>query len=105
MTAGRNAMRRIAVLMVVIATVLTAACHSPTEPETTVRGTVHFFTVEGGFWALRGDDGMNYDPLNTLPSAFQQENLRVQMVIRVRTDAASVHMVGAIVDILHIQAG
>ena len=58
-----------------------------------------------GFWAVRGDDGVTYDQLNLLPPAFQQENLRVQMVIRVRTDAASIHMVGPIVDILQIRSG
>lgn len=65
-------------------------------------GTVQYQTLEGGFWAIRGDDGRNYDPTNLSP-AFQRENLRVSMVARVRDDLVSIHMWGHIVDIISIQ--
>jgi len=81
-----------------------AACHSPTAPETVITGTVHYFTLEGGFWAVQGDDGKVYDPASPLPSGFQQENLHVMVLIRTKEDAVSVHMVGSVVDILQIQA-
>ena len=28
-----------------------------------VNGTVQYFNLEGGFWAVRGDDGVTYDPI------------------------------------------
>ncbi len=82
-------------------------CGSPAAPETpgTVRvtGTVHFFTIEGGFWAVRSDDGVTYDPMNRLPPDFQHENLRVSMIVKIRTDMAGTHMVGPIVEIIEIE--
>jgi hypothetical protein len=91
-------------LLVLIAfTGAVEACHSPTAPEATITGTVHFYALEGGFWAVQGDDGKTYDPMNTLPSAFQHEDLHVQIVFRVKSDAPSIHMVGSVVDILQIR--
>jgi hypothetical protein len=88
--------------------VATVACGSPTAPEVSagairVNGTVQYFTLEGGFWAIRGDDGMTYDPMNGLAPAFQRENLRVVMVAKLRNDMGGIHMVGPIVEILSIQ--
>jgi hypothetical protein len=87
---------------------LAAACRSATAPDDLpagairVNGAVRFYTIEGGFWAVRGDDGVTYDPLN-LPAEFQQENLRVSMVVTVRADLAGIHMVGPIVEIIQIK--
>jgi hypothetical protein len=67
-----------------------------------VTGVVHHFNLEGSFWAVRGDDGKTYDPKDGLPAAFQVENLRVTMVVRIRTDLGGIHMVGPIVEILSI---
>jgi hypothetical protein len=85
-----------------------SACSSPTEPDVPsgairVTGTVHYYTLEGGFWAVRGDDGVTYDPMNGLTSAFQREHLRVSMIAKVRNDMGGFHMVGPIVEILSIQ--
>jgi hypothetical protein len=67
-----------------------------------VNGTVRHFALEGGFWAVRGDDGVTYDPMNGLASEFQRENLRVIMVAKVRDDLGGIHMVGPIVEVLSI---
>lgn len=87
---------------------LAATCGSPTAPDVPagavrITGTVHYYTLEGGFWAVRGDDHVTYDPMNLLPADFQRENLRVSMVVKIRTDMAGVHMVGPIVEIISIQ--
>ena len=92
---------------ILIGAVLTAACASPTAPELPpgamqVIGTVQFFNLEGGFWAVRGDDGITYDPIGGLSQQFQQENLRVKMVARVRPDIVGIHMVGPLVEVLSI---
>lgn len=69
-----------------------------------VDGTVRYFNLEGGFWAVRGDDGVTYDPMNGLAATFQRENLPVTMVAKVRTDVGGIHMVGPIVEVLSMQA-
>ena len=77
-------MTRRAIFGVLFAILLltSAACDSPTEPSVPagamrITGTVRFFTLEGGFWAVRGDDGVTYDPKNGLATTFQREGLRV----------------------------
>ena len=89
--------------------ILAGACKTATAPDATppgatrVIGTVQFYTLEGGFWAVRGDDGTTYDPMNGLPKEFQQEDLRVSMTVKIRTDMGSVHMVGPVVEIIEIR--
>jgi hypothetical protein len=73
-------------------------------PETTeISGTVQWYSIEGGFWAIRGADGKTYDPSSPLDSRWQKSNLPIHAVVRVRSDLASFHMVGPIVDIIHIE--
>ena len=98
----RNVLAFTLVLLVAI------SCGSPTSPDlpagaVRINGTVQRFTLEGGFWAIRGDDGVTYDPMNGLPAGFQRENLAVTVVGKVRTDMASIHMVGPILEILEIE--
>jgi len=93
---------------VIAALICSAACASPTAPQVPpgaihVNGTVRYFTLEGGFWAVRGDDGVTYDPMNGLASEFQRDNLRVTLVAKVRSDMGGIHMVGPIVEVLSIQ--
>ena len=87
---------------------IAASCASPTSPDVPdgairVNGTVQFFTVEGGFWAVRGEDGVTYDPMNGLAPSFQRENLPVTLVAKVRTDRGGIHMVGPIVEVISIR--
>jgi hypothetical protein len=97
---------RIRVAAVILLATLLSACGSPTAPAdpdvVRVNGTVRFMTFEGGFWAVRGDDNVTYDPLNGLPAAFQIEGLRVRLEARPKPDAASIHMAGPIVEIVTI---
>jgi hypothetical protein len=68
-----------------------------------VTGTDRHVALEGGFWAIRGDDGTTYDPLGGLPKDFQQDGLRVRLDARIRTDVGSFHMAGPIVEILALR--
>ena len=68
------------------------ACASPTTPTVPdgairVNGTVQYFNLEGGFWAIRGENGVTYDPIDGLSPSFQRENLPVTLGARVRNDA------------------
>ena len=73
------------------------------QDQVCVNGTARFFDFEGGFWAVRGDDDVTYDPLGGLPEDFRQEGLRVHLRARVRDDVGSFHMAGPIVDIVEIR--
>jgi hypothetical protein len=97
------------VVAVAAAALMALSCGSAAAPDVPagavrVNGVVHFYSLEGGFWAVRGDDGVIYDPMNGLPTAFQREDLRVTMIVNIRKDLAGIHMVGPIVEILHIEA-
>lgn len=64
-------------------------------------GTVHWYSLEGGFFAIRGDDDRTYDPMN-LPEEFREDGVRVRFRAKIRNDMGSFHMVGEIVEILDI---
>ena len=80
-----------------------AACggSSSAQPIKNVTATVSYITLEGGFFGLRGDDGVTYDPTRLDP-AFAHDGLRVRARLQVRNDLAGIHMVGPIVDVLEI---
>ena len=67
-----------------------------------VTGAVNYYNLEGGFWAVRGDDKVTYDPVGGLPEGFEVDGLRVFLVAKELKNAAGVHMVGPIVDIISI---
>jgi glucose/arabinose dehydrogenase len=66
-------------------------------------GTVHFYPLEGGFWAIQADDGTIYDPMAGVAPAFQIDGLRVSFSGRLRPDLMSFHMVGPIIEIVQIR--
>ncbi|MGK7313244.1 MAG: hypothetical protein ACN0LA_13500 [Candidatus Longimicrobiales bacterium M2_2A_002] len=66
-------------------------------------GTVVWRTVEGGLYVIEADNGTTYEPL-TLPSEFRVDSLRVSFEGEIRTDVASIHMVGPLLEITAIQA-
>jgi hypothetical protein len=106
-------MRSIYFRMLIVVLVAVAACEHPTDPASLpgngvvvegdlVRGTgvVLFFDVEGGFYAIRGDNKVTYGP-TSLPAEFQRDGLRVRFVARLRGDLVGVGP-GPIVDIVDI---
>jgi hypothetical protein len=68
-----------------------------------VTGIVSHLDLEGGFFAIKGDDGTTYDPTN-LPAEFQKDGLAVEAEVRRRDDMAGIHQAGPIVDIVRIRA-
>jgi len=71
---------------------------------TTIRivGTIRRVELEGGFFAIAGNDGVSYDPTN-LPAEFQQDGLAVEAEARRRDDVAGIHMAGPIVELVRIR--
>ncbi len=68
-----------------------------------LQGIVVYKDLEGGFFAIDGDDGRTYDPVN-LPEAFKRNGMRVKATVRVKNDVAGIRMVGEIVEIVDIVA-
>ncbi len=80
-----------------------AAAVEPGGTPLHIVGVMRHRDVEGGFWAIEGEDGISYDPGN-LPESFQKEGLLVEAYVRRRDDRAGIHMSGPIVDIVRIRA-
>jgi len=66
-----------------------------------LHGTVVYKDLEGGFFAIDGDDGKTYDPIN-LPDSFKKNGLKVNITARFRKDVGGIHMVGDIIQIVNI---
>lgn len=64
-------------------------------------GTVHYKSFEGGFYAIDGDSGHNYDPTN-LGADFKKDGLRVQYEVKPRPELGGTHGYGEIADIVKI---
>ena len=95
-------------LALLAASIFWSACASPTAPGLGaalihINGIVLYYNLEGGFWGVRGDDGVTYKPLNGLASQFLRDNLSVFMVARIRNDLGGIHMVGPIVEVISIR--
>ena len=71
--------------------------------EVRITGVVTHIGLEGGFYAIRGDDGVTSDPTN-LPPAFQRDGLEVEAEALRRDDLMGVHQAGPIVQLVRIRA-
>jgi hypothetical protein len=87
---------------VLILAVLLQSCTTENEDAVKVTGTVAFLSFEGGFYGIKGDDGVNYDPTN-LPLEFRKDGMHVRFVAKELPGRASVHMWGTIVELVTIQ--
>lgn len=65
-------------------------------------GTVKFINIEGGFYGITADGGINYDPTN-LDRGFQQDGLKVAFEGKVRNDLANTHQWGTMFDLTSIK--
>lgn len=65
-------------------------------------GVVRYQDLEGGFYAIIGDDGVNYDPIN-LDRSFHQDGRRVRFSGNTDVEIASIHMWGRIIYLTDIQ--
>jgi hypothetical protein len=66
-----------------------------------LRRIVVYKDLEGGFFAIDGDDGRTNNPVN-LPEPYKENCMRVKATVRVKNDFASIHMVGEIDEIIDI---
>ena len=76
---------------------------SATDPTTNYTiGTVKHLTFEGGFYGIVTDDGKSLDPLN-LSKEFQTDGKRILFKYIEKSDMASFHMWGEIIEIIEIK--
>ena len=66
-----------------------------------IQGTVVHKNLEGGFYAIDGDDGRKYDPIN-LSEPFKKDGLKVKVTARPKSNAMSIRMYGEIIEIVEI---
>ncbi len=102
------ALRSCALAALALGALLAFAC-SPTSrgisrsgDDISGTGTVRYFPAEGGFYAIRGDDGETYDPTN-LPLELRKDGLRVTFAGKIHDDMISFHAVGPIVELIEIK--
>lgn len=96
-------------LLLLLASVL-PACSNGTGASDIVRrgdtvsgtGTVRWYDLEGGFYAIDGSDGTTYDPMH-IPADFQEDGLKVRFEATLRDDLASTHMIGPVIEIRSIE--
>ncbi len=67
----------------------------------TITGSVVYVTLEGGFFGIRGDDGMNYLPDPELPAEFRKEGTRIRAEAEY-SEGMSVFMWGTMIRISKI---
>jgi len=68
-----------------------------------IQGTVVYKDLEDGFYAIEGEDGRTYDPIN-LSDSYKKDGLRVRATVRYKNDVVGIHMAGDIVEIVDIEA-
>ena len=74
----------------------------PADGTITTTGRVIFNDLEGGFYAIVGDNGGRYDPMN-LPKEFQKADTRIKVTLRPRNDMMSFRQWGTIAEIVKIE--
>lgn len=77
---------------------------SQTSDETvTGTGTISFIDLEGGFFAIKSDDGAKYDPTGSLDESFQEDGLRVRFSVTPKEGVMTTRQWGTPVDVDDIE--
>ena len=67
-----------------------------------ITGKSRFIGLEGGFWAIEGDDGKKYTPIN-MPEQLKTEGARVRIRGQILEGAASLSMYGEAIRIISFE--
>ena len=67
-----------------------------------ITGKITYVDLSGGFWGIVGDDGQKYNPLDSLPSSFQQEGMKVKAEIT-HSHSFSIFMWGKNVNLVKVE--
>lgn len=66
------------------------------------KGRVIYLPFEGGFYGIETENKKYLDPIN-LRDEYKKDSLKIQLTYRERTDLASVHMWGKLIEIIEIK--
>lgn len=72
------------------------------DDKITIKGTIKFIDLEGGFYGIIGDDGKNYLPIN-LSKEFKIDDARVKFEGKIRNDIFTIYMWGEPIEIIKIE--
>lgn len=67
-----------------------------------ITGVVKHLGVEGGVFAIVGDDGVTYNPTN-LPAEFRKDGMTIEAEGMRRDDVASIQMIGPVVQLSRVR--
>jgi hypothetical protein len=65
-------------------------------------GTITHVNLEGGFYGIIADGGIQYEPAN-LDASFAQDNMRVSFQGKIRTDIVNVHQWGSMLELTKLE--
>ena len=65
-------------------------------------GTIRYIDLDGGYWAIEGEDGQFYDAFGGLASDVQIDGLAVWFAARLRPDLPPAHSLTIVVEIVRI---
>ncbi|MDO8716685.1 MAG: hypothetical protein Q7J73_07775 [Dehalococcoidales bacterium] len=90
------------VLLLALAAITVVPFLQPAGAKISGTGTVQLLNIEGGFYGIAGDDGLNYDPTN-LKKEFQQDGLHVHFEGRILTGMVNTRQWGTVIEITRIE--
>lgn len=94
----------LALLLATVAAVCISGCLGEPEPPTVSgAGTVQFIDLEGGFYGIVTDDGIQYLPLN-LPEEFSEDGLAIEFTGYLREDVATIQQWGTPLELTEISS-
>ena len=67
-----------------------------------LKGSMHFIHVESGCWQCIDENGKQYELFGTDLSALQKEGMKVEIIVRGKSNIYSTCMTGTLVELLHI---
>jgi hypothetical protein len=95
-------------VVAIVCLLITCGCTGPENGKdemeiVTGMGTVTYISLEGGFYGIVDDGGVEYLPLN-LEEEFQKDGLKVEFEAIIKNDVATIQQWGIPVEITSIQA-
>ena len=93
--------RTLTILLLFLALFCSCDLFGDKDDTFTIEGSVKFSPAEGGCWFVQTADDTRYEPLD-MPEELKENDLFVKLIVRLRDDAASICMVGRLVEIVRV---
>ena len=87
----------VAIMLIIIIGITGTAL--PLEGVKSVTGTVHYISMENGFWGIIGNDGKRYEPVH-LPLELRKPGLKAKFRMTILEGHIGFRMWGTMVEIL-----